>query len=361
MGDRQNGTDYFDLADVGAGIIAQAEHCAHNDAPATARIVRALLAVLASNTRCGIRLRGWPGRVLEDALPLRVAGGLHWLHLTGAESRLEPVYAGTITDQPTVDALVLAVVADHDQQLLGWFDSPPQTNEAGRSASFMAGLAWLSTMLGPRFELNELGASAGINSMMDRYHYVLGGVSFGPDTSPMRIEPEWRGPPPPDVPVEIRAIHGCDRAPVSLANPAAATRIKAYVWPENRARMARMHAAIQLASQQAPDVVAMDAADFVEQRLQTPQPDGVTRVIHHSIVWQYIPDDRKARITAAIEAAATRATAQRPLAWMMLETNRATFRHELSVQFWPGGGQRIRLGSAQAHGAWVEWDGVSPS
>ncbi len=347
----------MDARDVAGGIVFQADHVAKNNAPATARVVRAQLAVMAGDSACARRMREWSGLVLEDAMPLRIAGGLHWLHLAGQETRLLPVYAGQVTDQAAVDALVCAVVADHDATLLPWYDSPPQTTEAGRSASFMAGLAWLSERLGPRFALKELGASAGINTMMDRYFYDLGGAQFGPAQSPMRIVPDWRGPPPPAVPVEIVAIHGCDQAPATLADPAEARRIKSYVWPENLDRLARMDAAIVLAAQQAPALVAMDAADFVDQLLATPQDAGVTRVIHHSIVWQYIPAAGRARITAAIEAAGAAATPERPLAWLMLETNRATFRHELTVRHWPGGGEPRLLGEAQAHGAWVEWTG----
>ncbi len=359
MTDDAETTDYFDLTDIAHGIREQAAHVLANDAPLTARICLALLPLLTSSTACGTRLREWPGKVLADALPLRVAGGLHWLHLTGRDDRLWPVYRGELTDQDAVDALVLAVVADHDAALLPWFDGPPQTNEAGRSASFMAGLAWLSLRVGPRFALHELGASAGINTMMDRYFYDLGGVCFGPPDSPMRIIPDWRGPPPPSAPVEIVSICGCDQAIIDLSDVDAAMRVKAYVWPENHARLTRMDAAIKLVTAQRPSLTQADAADWVEAVLADPQQPGVTRVINHSIVWQYIPEDRRARITAAIESAGMRATAERPLAWLMLETNRATFRHELTVRYWPGGAQPALLGEAQAHGAWVEWRGVA--
>lgn len=350
-------SELFDLTDVATGIHEQTAHVAANNAPITASICLAQLAVLTSDTACGQRMRDWLGKVLADALPLRFAAGLHWLHLTDRETRLLPVYRGEITDQAAVDSLVMAVVADHDAALLPWFDSPPQTNEAGRSASFMAGLLWLSGKLGPRFELNELGASAGVNTMMDRYFYDLGGTTAGPTHSPMRIVPDWRGAPPPANPVEIVSISGCDQAPVDLSDPAAALRVKSYVWPENADRLARISAAIALAAERAPDVAQADAADWVDHRLAAPQEPGVTRVIHHSIVWQYIPEDRRQRITAAIEAAGARATPDRPLAWLTLETNRATFRHELVVRHWPGTGEPVLLGEAQAHGAWVEWRG----
>jgi len=191
--------------------------------------------------------------------------------------------------------------------------------------------------------------------MMDRYHYDLGGVMAGPENSPMQIKPEWRGPPPPDNPVEITAITGCDQAPVDLSDAASALCVKSYVWPENADRIARMDAAIKLACEQTPDVAKADAADWVEERLAAPQEAGVTRVFNHSIVWQYIPEDGRERIKAALLAAGENAAADRPLAWMTLETNRKTFRHELTIRYWPGQEEAVLLGQAQAHGAWVEW------
>jgi hypothetical protein len=345
------------LSNITLGIQLQAEHCRRNDAPVTASIVQAQLALMTGATAVGQRLANWPGLPLEDALPLRLAGGFHHLLLTGADARLDPVYRSEITDQAEVDAIVAAVTASHDARLLPWLDGPPQTNEAGRSASFMAGLMWLSGRLGSRFELNELGASAGINSMMDRYHYDLGGVTAGPQNSPMRIKPEWRGSPPPNNPVEIVAIKGCDQAPIDLSDPEAALRVKSYVWPENLDRIARMDAAIALAAEQRPDVVQSDALDWVLERLAAPQDAGVTRVFNHSIVWQYIPADRRRAISDAIKAAGEKATLERPLAWMMVETNRETFAHELRIRYWPGQNDGALLGQAQAHGAWVEWYG----
>jgi hypothetical protein len=345
----------MDDARIENGIRWQAEHCRRNGAPVTGRIVDAQVALMESDTAVGRRIAHWPGLPLEDAMPLRLAGGFHHLLLTGDEKRLEPVYQGKVTDQAEVDVIVAAVTADHDARLLPWLDGPPQTNEAGRSASFMAGLLWLSERLGPKFELNELGASAGINSMMERYHYDLGGVAAGPAGSPMQINPKWRGPPPPHAPVEFVSIRGCDQAPIDLSDPDAALRVKSYVWPENLDRITRMDAAIALASEKRPDVVKADALDWVLDRLAAPQDTGVTRVFNHSIVWQYIPADRRQAITEAIEAAGATASPAKPVAWMMLETNRDTFAHELRIKYWPGPDEWTLLAQAQAHGAWVEW------
>ncbi|MEO0033930.1 MAG: hypothetical protein RIS94_3688 [Pseudomonadota bacterium] len=347
----------MEIEKIADAIRWQADHAANNGAPCTGRVVRAQLALLDGTAQVGRRIAHWPGKALEDAMPLRLAGGHHFLALTGADSRLVPVYRGEVTDQAEVDALVVAVTQDHDAALLPWLDGPPQTNEAGRSASITAGLLWLSGKLGPRFELNELGASAGVNTMMERFRFDLGGVAVGPADSPMRIVPEWRGAPPPSAPVEITAIRGCDRAPVNLADPAQALRLKSYVWAEVTDRIARIDAAIALAGQKPPLLEQMDAADFLEARLAAPQAADTTRVIYHSIVWQYLPDATRAGIEAAMAEAGAQATPEKRLAWVMLETNRQTFCHELIVRFWPGGGDPVVLGRAHAHGAWVEWTG----
>jgi hypothetical protein len=347
----------MEIGEVARAIAWQADHAASNGAPCTGRVVRAQLALLDGATAVGQRLANWPGKPLEDALPLRLAGGFHHLLLSGQDTRLEPVYRGDMTDQAAIDALVLAMTRDHDAALLPWLDGPPQTNEAGRSASIMAALLWLAPQLGARFELNELGASAGVNTMIERYFYDLGGTIVGPADSPMRIVPEWRGQAPKAAPVEITGIQGCDRAPVSLADPEQALRLKSYVWAEVTERLARIDAAILLAGVQPPVVDACDAADWAERRLLAPQESNTTRVLYHSIVWQYLPAETRARIEAAMAEAGARADPQRRLAWIMLETNRATFRHELTVRTWPGGAAPVLLGTAHAHGAWVDWQG----
>ncbi len=349
------------LEDFTAALEWQARHAEENGAPATARVIRALAGVRASDTATGRRIAGWQGLTLKDAMPLRIAGGFHHLVLTGADERLAAVYRGEVIDQAVVDALVLDLAHRFDARLLPWLDGPPQTNEAGRAASIMAGLLWLAARVRvPRFDLFELGASAGVNTMIDRYFFRLGETEVGPEASPMRIVPEWRGasPPAPPAGFSIASVKGCDIAPIDLADPEAALRLKAYVWPDAGERMARIDAAIALAGQQPPDLVAADAGDFAAAMLAlAPQP-GTARVMFHSIMWQYMPAATQARITAAFEAAGAAATPDRPLGWIALETDPATFRHELRVRLRDGAdhrGEEQLLSDAHPHGAWVEW------
>ncbi|WP_340586781.1 DUF2332 domain-containing protein [Erythrobacter alti] len=345
----------MEIKSVGEAIAWQADHAENSGAPGTARLIRALLAVLETDTAIGRRMASWHGLTLEDAMPLRIAGGFHALFLAGEEPRLGEIYNGLMTDQGLVDALVVDTAKTFDHRLLPWLDGPPQTNEAGRSANIMAALLWLSGRLGSKFALNEIGASAGINTMMGRFLFDLGGVKVGPGMSSLRLAPEWRGAPPPTGPVDIVSAKGCDIAPVDLTDSAQSEKLKAYVWPEARERMARLDAAISMAERAAPDLVQCDAGQFVADMLDAPQDDGVTRVLFHTVMWQYLPDTTREAITKAMEVAGSKATPEKPLAWIMSETNRETFRQECRVKYWPGDEEWVRLTESHPHGAWVEW------
>ena len=354
--------DFVDMAETGPAAVRtafanQILYCRANGAPITARVVAALAALLDKpGSEFARRIADWKGAPLADALPLRAAGGIHALHLAGSAHELAPIYADAedINDA----AIVAGVVQRQEAALLPWLDGPPQTNEAGRSSNFIAAMLWLADKgLPPRFDCLEIGSSAGINLMIDRYHYDVGGVHVGPQPGAMAFTPDWRGNHPPQHAIEFVGLKGCDVAPVDLTDPAQALRLKAYIWPEHHIRFQRMAAAIAAATEALPQLVHANAADFVEAELARPQADGTTCVLMHSIVWQYVPADQQARITAAMEAAGARATAGRPLAWIALEANRTVHHHELVVRHWPCGGEPVKLAHAHAHGAWVEWLG----
>ncbi|MBW8755553.1 MAG: DUF2332 domain-containing protein, partial [Sphingomonadales bacterium] len=251
--------EHPDNRTVAEAYANQIDYCRNNGAGITTRIVAAVAGLLDAPAPGKFleQIRDWPGRPLGDAVPLRSAGGLHALHLTGKAPQLAPIYA----DQPADDrAIVAGVVRDHEQFLLPWLDGPPQTNEAGRSSNFIAAMLWLAGQgLPPRFECLEIGSSAGINLMIDRYFYDLGGVTVGPDTDPvMSFKPEWRGAPPPGPAIAIASLKGCDVAPLDLTDPAQALRLKAYIWPEHAVRFTRLEAAIAAASVRKPDLVQMN-------------------------------------------------------------------------------------------------------
>ncbi len=332
----------------------QAGYCAAMDAPITTRIVTALADAVTRDSATGRRVLDWPGEPVADAMVLRLTAGLHALDRAEADPALSKVFAGATTDTAEVGAVLRATLTAFDAALLPWLDGPPQTNEAARSAGLMTGLLHLAERFGPRFELLEIGSSAGLNLVMDRFAFDLGGVRVGPEDAALTIRPEWRGVTPPVAEVAIESLRGCDIAPVDLSDPAAAARLEAYVWVDAVERQARLATAIGLVREYGVALDAGDAAYWVETRLAEPQADGVTRVLIHSVVWQYLPRATQTRIRDAMTAAGAAASAERPLGWVMMEPNRDLHRHEVRVRSWPGERPMELVALTHAHGAWVE-------
>jgi hypothetical protein len=329
----------------------QADFCQNSGAPITARVCRALAEAIDNSSATGIRALGWTGHYIADAVPLRLVAPLHFLFRAGKCSALDPLFNGADCDDI---AAVRSAITQHDGEILLWLDGPPQTNEAARSATFMAGLLILADRFGHQFELMEIGSSAGLNLLIDRYRYDLGGVASGPVDSPIVIRPEWKGPPPPDARVQIRSVRGVDIAPIDVSDAAAAERLLAYVWVDQKERLARAEAAIAMIRAASPNLDRGDAADFVENCLAQPQVANTTRVLMHSIVWQYLPPETQQRITAAMETAGRAATVERPLAWIAFEADRELKQHIIRLRIWPGATDTV-VGLAHPHLSWIIW------
>ena len=341
---------------VRAALRWQAGFATQSDSPLTARVCAGLAEVLDRSSETGRRVLDWPGEAVADALPLRLAGGLHALARSKRAPELAEVYAGRVIAPEAVAEVLRAAIAAYDAELAGWLAGPPQTNEVGRSAVLMAGLLALAARFGHPFELLEIGSSAGLNLLIGRFGFDLGGVRAGPRDAPLLFRPEWRGTPPPAAEVRIAATRGVDVAPVDLADDAQAERLVAYVWADQAERIRRIETAIALARAHPPRLDRGDAADWLEARLTEPQPKGRTRVLVHTVVWQYLLPETQKRIEAAMARAGAAATAERPLGWLAYEGERAFNRHALTLRAWPGEGAPERLATAHAHGSWVEWE-----
>jgi hypothetical protein len=170
----------------------------------------------------------------------------------------------------------------------------------------------------------------------------------------VRLVDRYDGAPPPFEPatVEIVERRGCDRAPVDSASDEGALTLLSYVWPDQAERVALLRGALEVARRLPVDVQRADAADWLEEALGGPPPDGVVTVVFHSIVWQYVDEAERGRIRDALLAAGSRATERSRLAWLRMESDGADTR--LDVTTWPGGAESL-LGRAGYHGRPLRW------
>ncbi|HEV7255129.1 MAG TPA: DUF2332 family protein [Mesorhizobium sp.] len=338
---------------ITAHFKAQAEACERLGSPFTARLCRALAAVLDEATETGRRALSWPGDPGRDALALRLCGGLHFLVLSEKCRLLKAAFPPQGAPEFALRALFPSVIRDHDKTLLSFLDRPPQTNEAARAAVLLPGLLEIAREVKLPLSLHEIGASAGLNLAFDRFGFRYGEALWGDENSPVRLEPEIRGKPVPlGGRLNIMARRGTDVAPVNVSQGDTRLRLKAYVWPDQPARAARLEAAIRLAMAARVRVEAQDALLAVRSMLEN-RPEGAAAVLFHSVVWQYLPEETQAAIVEAMRAGGGEATPTRPLAWLRMEPGRVGDA-ALALTLWPGGATR-HLADADFHGRWIAW------
>jgi hypothetical protein len=343
---------------VRAAFAAQAEWCRKLGSPFTARLCEVIGPRLDHSTRLGRRVLDWPGEpdALHDSVPLRLAGGFHALVRRGRLPDLAALYPPH--DVPDPDDLwpaLQAAISEAEADLLPWLDLPPQTNEVARSAVLMAGLAVVAEETGLPLSLHEVGASAGLNLLFDRYGHTLGSRVYGDPTSALVLEPDWEGGDPPDAVPQIAHRRGVDRNPLDVTDAADRERLLAYIWPDQTERLERLEAALAIAQGDPPSLDQDDAADWLESEFERSPVRGECRVLLHSIAFQYFPPETQARIVSWMEAAGASAERDAPVAWLRYEHDpEEDGRPTLRLRLWPDGLDRV-LANPDAHGRRVRW------
>lgn len=170
-----------------------------------------------------------------------------------------------------------------------------QTNEPGRCATLLPALGQLPQPLA----LLEVGASAGLCLLPDRYAYDYGRARLEP-ARPAAVPPPvfpCRANDATPIPDRLPTIvwrAGIDLNPVDLSDPEEAAWLETLVWPGQEDRAERLRAAMRLARDCPPHVVAGDLVDDLPA-LAAPAPAGATLVVFHSAVLAYVAPERRDR------------------------------------------------------------------
>ncbi len=341
----------------------QAQACQSMGSPFSAGILRQAAEDVADGGPTRALLAPWRVRgaraQIADAVPLRLLGALHDLVLSGEAPALSALYPSPnfAGDPAGAWSVAADLLETQSGRIAAFMGHEPQTNETRRSVALLPGFLTVASETGMPIRCFEIAASAGLNQLWDRYRYDLGEAgAWGDPDSDVRLDTDWRGPPPPlDASVQVIERAACDRAPVDVRDPVARRRLKAYVWPDQLERLARLEAAIQCALAAGGTVEAENALTWPRRRA-VPRV-GAATVLFHSVFWTYLSSDDQASLESEIGRLGAQATPSSPFAWLRIEPppdNIALM--DIRLTLWPPGEERL-LGRCHPHAAWVEWLG----
>jgi hypothetical protein len=222
-----------------------------------------------------------------------------------------------------------------------------QTNEPGRCAILLPALARLPAPLA----LIEVGASAGLNLLPDRYSYDYDGhhvAGRDPDAPVLRCRPRGPVPLPARVPV-VAWRAGLDLNPLDVTRDDDVHWLSCLVWPGEGDRAERLTAAVAAARRDPPAVHRGDLRTGLPA-LAAQAPPGLTVVIYHtSVLYQVAAPDRE-RFAATVRALdATWLSSEAP--GIVPGTAMPAVDDQMCVLARDG----APVATADSHGAWLDW------
>jgi hypothetical protein len=289
-------------------------------------------------------------------LQLRFVGAVHRAVLAGDAPELAQFYpsAGGAVDLERVWPVFLDTVARLRDVLRAEIEARVQTNEVARSAGLLGGFLLVARSSGLPLRTLEVGASAGLILRWDDYHYASTTGSWGNPESPVRFDDFLAaGSFPFDVETAVAERAGCDAAPLDPRSDRDSLTLRGFVWPDQSERFEALSAALALARTDPPGVERIDAGDWCERELREPRA-SVATVVYHSLVMQYLSDDTRDRMLAAIERAGANASPEAPFAWLRMELGGDEAAVRLTT--WPGAEESL-IARSNYHGRPVTWLG----
>jgi hypothetical protein len=256
--------------------------------------------------------------------------------------------------QPGYEAFRAVVLARRAEVSATMLARRTQTNEPARCATLLPALASLRQPLA----LLEVGASAGLCLLSDRYSYDYGSCRIDGQPGAPVLACRCIGPVPlPRRPVDVAWRAGIDINPLDVTDPDDVRWLSCLVWPGEGDRAERLTAAIDLARRDPPRLIR---GDLTEQLAKTAAgaPKEATLVVFHSAVLAYVSPGRRAEFGQAVTALGS--------VWLAQEDPRVLsglpgFPRLLPApepgptSFLLTRGGREALAYADGHGTWIRW------
>lgn len=283
-------------------------------------------------------------------MPLRLFAAVHYLVLTGDAP---DALSGRFED-------FAAALAEHEHALRARIETHGvQTNEVQRCTMLLPTFLTASAETGLPLELIELGPSAGLNLLVDRYRYRYANGSYGSAEALLELTVDEGGGRVPAALLEhelvVRRRRGIDLAPVDATTADGYLLLRSFVWPGLDERVARLDAAVETLRRtpERPELIAGDYTAVLPALLADRPADALT-VVFETFSTIYLPEAAAQELAEALETAAADG---RPLAWVSVRRwelgagKDAAF--ELELRVWPGAAHVVAR--VDPHGNTLDW------
>jgi hypothetical protein len=353
--DRREATD-LDRALAVESFRFQARGCATAGSPLYAELLARAADDLEAGGVFAELVEGFEGHPVLLVLPLRVMAAVHRLVLAGRAPALAahyPVAGGRFEAEGAWRAL-LDMARLHGGEIRARLGSNVQTNEVRRCTALLGGFLRVAAETRLPLRIREIGSSAGLNLLFDRWRYELGPHRWGDPGAPLVVRAEWEGAPPDlDAPLRVASRAGCDVDPIDVTDAEDRLRLESFVWPDQLERHARLRAALGAAQADPPRLERARAGAWVPRELAARPAGEVTVLVQSHVLW-YLPEAERDGLLRDVRAAGERASADRPIAWLRLEPTQDEA--EMRLWRWPPG-EDLLLAHSHPHGTWVRWKG----
>lgn len=300
--------------------------------------------------------RGKPGQPHANL----ILAAVHFLLLRGADHPLKRFYAtvgGTARAEgedpfPTFKGFV----EKHLAQIQPLIETRvTNTNEVGRSALLHPGFRTLAAEANVPLHLIEIGPSAGLNLIWDKYGvaYAKDGAtvaSVNPD-APLVIACELRGDKTPPTGANPDVAHrlGLELNPVDLTNDDDRDWLRALIWPDQASRLVRLDRAIALFRESKPEIRSGDALALLPNALAQAKREHTLCVYHTIATYQF---SREMKV--ALESMLVIAGLRRPVWELSFEFDGHEYLVTLARHHDGAKTERV-LANSHPHGTWLEW------
>ena len=292
-------------------------------------------------------------------MPNLFLGAVHFLLLRGVQHSLANFYpsvprtaSSAVDPYPSFRAFCL----EHREAILELISIRlVQTNEVRRCGCLLPAFTHVAKRaVGRPLAMIEIGASAGLNLLWDRYSYDYGiGRQYGNPRSPVQIVCGLRSDrylPLPAVWPVVTMCMGLDLNPIDVRDPDDALWLRALVWPDEVGRAELLQQAVHMVQQDPPNLLAGDVLDILPEVLAAIPQDHAVCVFHTHTINQLSPEAR-ARLSALLAEHAGDGDLYRVSIEWLGETHP---RLEL-ISYEDGVKTEDILAYCGSHGEWLEW------